>query len=774
MVKYEQSIKEQISHLKLAVIHKIYIFTYLTILIGSTISIAFSTWNFSEKLQMMLVAVSVCFVMILFIALNKKFIKEINQRYNMYLLITIVFFVMQSIFTRDKSITTLGPLLGTFILIVFMSFIRQHIYIFAAIVSGVIIYFFIDNPVPTVELGIGYYVNYIIAIIVFVYTAILGIKLFKEYETKLYKEIRNVSDQNLELTAINEEYMAAEEELHAQYDEISVLHKESQLLLEQLDAIVNATEDGVVEYDISTATFKASAKAMMHLVKNEVSIDNPSTGLIHHMNDGDAADFKKIWHNIVSGVTRQDQIEVGYNVDNKEAFFRFIFLKYTSKYDGNECVILIVKDITNEKEQERHIFNVAYYDTLSGLMSRTGFCESLDAYIDEGFKNFHLLLLDIDNFKYINDTFGYEVGDAMLKMVASGLKAYGDQFKFISRIGSDDFGFVIDGSVDPELIINDINYNKRQFVYEDTEFSINYSIGIARYSEGLWANDLIKNAEIAMYLTKEKGKNGYQFYDKSYGKEVHKRLLMTNALEKAIQRGEIYLVFQPKYKASNKKIIGFEALARWKSEQFGFIAPNEFITLAEQTGFISILGHYIAEQACHFANRINSGEGDYIVSINISGKQLLHCDFFEDFKDIIERTHTDVHNIGIEVTETAFMENIEVAENIMKRLKDLGLKIYLDDFGTGYSSLNYLSRLPIDILKIDKSFVDHIHTDNNDLQMVCTIIDLGKRFGLDIVAEGVEYVEQYDLLLENGCDIIQGYYFDRPLDIQDALERVNR
>ncbi len=275
-----------------------------------------------------------------------------------------------------------------------------------------------------------------------------------------------------------------------------------------------------------------------------------------------------------------------------------------------------------------------------------------------------------------------------------------------------------------------------------------------------------------MHEAKAKGKKQYAHYSDAFNTQVSRRYKIVQALEKVIMNKEMYLVYQPKVTTDTNKIVGFESLVRWESEELGFVGPMEFIDLAEKTGQIIDLGYFIMNKAMIFAKELAVLDPNIIVSINISAKQLIEVNFVERVARIMSEAGVRVQNIGFEVTETAYIGNLEVAEVTLKSLSKLGIKIYLDDFGTGYSSLGYLDRLPINCLKIDKAFIDKIHINDKSKHMLKVILGLSSTLGIECVAEGVELKEQFEILKEEGCELIQGYYFDRPLSRVEALRKV--
>ena len=315
------------------------------------------------------------------------------------------------------------------------------------------------------------------------------------------------------------------------------------------------------------------------------------------------------------------------------------------------------------------------------------------------------------------------------------------------------------------------------FLLEDIEIRLNFSLGIAYISDADSSGDgLIKKAEIAMYKAKERGKNGVCVYSDDLSKEMQRHLEIMNEMETAIVKKEFYLNYQPKVDPVAGKVLGFEALIRWNSPRLGFVPPDEFITLAEQSGLINALGEFVIEESCRFLQKIRTFYGqmdDFRISVNVSAVQLLNSGFYESFFRILDEMDIPSSMIGIEITETAVMENKDYVIEQLVRFREKGVLIYLDDFGTGYSSLNYLTMLPIDIMKVDKSFVDKILQEGREHQVVKMILSLADTFSFQSIAEGVEEEEQLRQLQAMGCRIFQGYYFSKPLGEADALGFIN-
>jgi EAL domain-containing protein (putative c-di-GMP-specific phosphodiesterase class I) len=289
-------------------------------------------------------------------------------------------------------------------------------------------------------------------------------------------------------------------------------------------------------------------------------------------------------------------------------------------------------------------------------------------------------------------------------------------------------------------------------------------------ADGDTAEELIKSAEAAMYKAKEGGRNGVRFFRKDMMEDILMKAQYESELRMSVQNKEIYLVFQPQYHTQSKKLRGFETLARWKSERLGAVSPAEFIPIAEQAGIIVPLGEWILENACRKLNQLIAiYGGDLIMSVNISAVQIMSPTFLSSVKRILHKTKTDPHNLEFEITESVMISSVEYVTKVLKQLSDLGIRIALDDFGTGYSSLSYLQMLPIDTLKIDKSFVDNIVEESMHRLMVGSIISLVHQLKMEVVAEGVDSDSQLGYLHDFDCDFIQGYIWGRPLSEEDAL-----
>ncbi|MFT9596753.1 sensor domain-containing protein [Mesobacillus sp.] len=444
-------------------------------------------------------------------------------------------------------------------------------------------------------------------------------------------------------------------------------------------------------------------------------------------------------------------------------------------YEGRMAEQIVGRDLTQRKKAEKTIKYMAYYDVLTGLPNRNMVRKHLNAALSNGNGNLAVLFLDLDRFKIINDTKGHRVGDLLLKVVASRLKNAVKEKGLVSRQGGDEFIIVLKDFRKEQVIevaeriLTEFNEG---ITIEGQEFFVTPSIGISMAPEdGQDEETLIKHADTAMYLAKDRGKNNYQFYTNKLHGLSSRKMELENGLRKALEQDQLTLHYQPQVNMDTGEIIGVEALVRWMHPEKGIISPAEFIPLAEETGLIVPLGKWVLEKAAA-QNKVwqEKGYSPIPMSVNISVRQLQEDRFIDSVKQVLLNTQLEPNYLDFEITESV-MQNSDKTARILDQLKELGITLAIDDFGTGYSSLSLLKHFPIDKIKIDKSFVDDIIHHSNKGAMVKTIIDMGHNLQFDVIAEGVEEHEQVAFLLENGCVIGQGYYFSRPLSVE-AMEEL--
>ncbi len=436
------------------------------------------------------------------------------------------------------------------------------------------------------------------------------------------------------------------------------------------------------------------------------------------------------------------------------------------------------------KENEEKLYRLVHYDTMTGLPNRIKIADRLELLINLlsqkhlGFSLFHI---DIDLFKRINDSAGHQVGDQIICSLAERLRRVSHPDDMIGRIDGDEFGIIVQRQMkEEELLVyaeGIRNSISEPFSINGKDYIISASFGIAMFpSDGDSAEELAKSAEAAMFKAKDGGRNGVRFFRRDMMDDILRKAQYESELRMSVQNKEIYLVFQPQYHTQSRKLRGFETLARWKNERLGAVSPAEFIPIAEQAGIILPLGEWILESACRKLNRlIEIYGGELIMSVNISAVQIMAPTFLPSVKRILRKTGTDPRNLEFEITESVMISSVEHVIKVLNQLSEWGIRIALDDFGTGYSSLSYLQKLPIDTLKIDKSFVDNIVEQSMHRLMVGSIISLVHQLNMEVVAEGVDSDSQLGYLHDFDCDFIQGYIWGHPLseeDTQTLLEKI--
>ncbi|MFZ5353251.1 MAG: sensor domain-containing protein [Bacillota bacterium] len=442
------------------------------------------------------------------------------------------------------------------------------------------------------------------------------------------------------------------------------------------------------------------------------------------------------------------------------------------QYDENPAVQIVIRDITESKWNRLMVDYMKYYDTLTGLINRTLFIEEIVKKISISTSNgrFAVIYIDIDQFKLINDTIGHKAGDMILVEFSKRLCKVIENKGVAARTGGDEFGLIINSYNDKKEIENLIlaltEQMKQPFFTEEYELYINISMGVSLYPEnGCNADKIIKNADIAMYRAKGLGGNTYQFYVSSMSTKTDNYVKLSSNLKKSIERNELVLHFQPQYNISTGRIEGAEALVRWQHPVLGLVPPSEFISIAEDSGFIHHLGEWVIRNACKYSKQWNKdGLPSFRVAVNISTKQFLKSDLFEAICNILDETGFNPSNLELEITESSFINNVEHVNSTLNKLRSLGIKIAMDDFGTGYSSLSCLKKINIDILKVDKSFINDMTQDKGSMAIVTAIVNMAHALGLKVVAEGVETFEQLLALKSMDCDFVQGYLMCKPLN----------
>ncbi len=446
---------------------------------------------------------------------------------------------------------------------------------------------------------------------------------------------------------------------------------------------------------------------------------------------------------------------------------------------GKKRIWGICRDVTERKKAQAQLYHLAHHDMLTGLPNRLFCIDRLNqakAVAKRLKQQVAVLFLDLDRFKIINDTLGHTLGDQLLQETAERLKGCIREVDTVARLGGDEFIVVLSnlGSVeDAEKVAQKILKNlTRPMMLDGHELFVTTSIGICMYPrDGDEPGQLIKNADIAMYSAKANGRNTYQFYDAAMDFDADKRLRLENSMRKALEREEFRVFYQPKVDMVSGRVTAMEALLRWQHPELGMLPPNDFISLAEETGLIYPIGEWVMRKACE-QNRAWQQEGlpPVRVAVNLSGHQLQHRNLIQTVKGILEASGLEARFLEFEVTETVVMQNPDFAVAVLNELRDLGIHISIDDFGTGYSSLAHLKRFSVNTLKIDKSFVRDVDVNTTDAAIATAIIAMGNSLNLKVIAEGVENEGQFAFLRENKCDEMQGYLFSKPVPASEATE----
>jgi diguanylate cyclase (GGDEF)-like protein/PAS domain S-box-containing protein len=444
-------------------------------------------------------------------------------------------------------------------------------------------------------------------------------------------------------------------------------------------------------------------------------------------------------------------------------------------YEGKFAIQVVGRDITERKEAEKTIQNMAYYDSLTGLPNRNRFRHHLNEVLtQQEDKMLAVLFLDLDRFKIINDTKGHTVGDLILQKVAKRIEKAVQNEGFVSRQGGDEFIILLE-----DIMKERVSFVAQRILCEfskplevnNQEFFVTPSIGISLYpADGMDEETLIKNADTAMYQAKEHGKNNFRFYSSNLNGISIRKMELENGLRKALEQNQLMLHYQPQVSLATGELVGIEALIRWNHPEHGFIAPSEFIPLAEETGLIVPIGKWVLREACKQRKEWdNAGFHSFPVAVNISVRQFEDDHLIEYISAVLDEVGLEANHLELEITES-IMQNLENSTIILNQLKERGVLLSIDDFGTGYSSLSYLKYLPIDKIKIDKSFVDDIIYHSNQGIMVKTIIDMGLNLNFVVIAEGIETEEQLSFLQKNECKIGQGYFFSKPIPADQMEE----
>ncbi|GAA3959612.1 bifunctional diguanylate cyclase/phosphodiesterase [Allohahella marinimesophila] len=496
---------------------------------------------------------------------------------------------------------------------------------------------------------------------------------------------------------------------------------------------------------------------------------------------GDGRENDSLWENIQTQVERAGiwQGELRNTKQGGERFWEQVVITPIRDEDGAISQFLILgEDISLRKRYEEQLLRQANYDMLTSLPNRMLAIDRLKLALAQAKRSANhigVLFIDLDNFKHVNDTLGHDAGDRLLIEVAQRIAHVVRDSSTLSRLGGDEFLAIL-----PELDTADLASDIAQRVLDaltapiilgNQEFFVTASIGIAVYpDDGDTSSTLMQQADSAMYKAKRQGKSAFYRYTADLNVHTRERLRTETLLRKAVERNELVLHYQPIVDTKTCQIVGAEALLRWNSPELGFVVPDKFIPLAEETGLIIPIGEWVLQQACHQTRKWQKRYGEnFWIAINVSPRQFKDFSFVEQVRDILSQSGLAGTSLELEITERLLLDNTLETNRILHGLDEQGIKLSVDDFGTGYSALSYLKSYPFDTLKIDRSFVNDVLKEEEDAALVTAIITMAHSLGLLVIAEGVEEMGQHEFLSKRDCDFAQGYYFSKPVAV-DAFE----
>jgi diguanylate cyclase (GGDEF)-like protein len=494
---------------------------------------------------------------------------------------------------------------------------------------------------------------------------------------------------------------------------------------------------------------------------------------------------ERVLNLLVEGLDGEQSEAVDCRLRHKDgSWLYFEVLRTNLLHDPNVGgIVLNGRDVSERKAFEEQLTHQAFHDPLTNLANRALFADRVQHALSRQARessSLGVIFIDLDDFKIINDSLGHGPGDEVLAEVGRRMGGCMRPMDTLARFGGDEFAVLLEDVYRPqevaEIAERILRALEAPFFLEDKEVFVNASMGIAMVQGEealtLGADELMRNADVAMYMAKREGKGHFRVFEPAMHEGVLERLELKGDLQRAIEHGEMELHYQPVVTLDTERISGLEALVRWSHPSRGLIAPGHFISLAEETGLIVPLGRWVLREACRRAAYIqshHSADPPLTMAVNISVRQLQHPALVEHVQEALRESALDPSCLTLEITESVLMHDAETTIVKLTELKSVGVKLAVDDFGTGYSSLSYLSQFPVDVLKIDRAFVQPVAEGAEDSALAAAIVKLGEALHLTTIAEGIEEKSQLKQLMELGCDVGQGYYFAQPMDFPSVL-----
>ena len=585
-------------------------------------------------------------------------------------------------------------------------------------------------------------------------------------------------DSYQELEATHEELVASEEELKQQYDDLHQREDELKISEERYRLAVEGVNDGVWDWDGRNGKLFMSKRCRNMLgydSDKEASTFEIWRDFIH---EDDVEKFIRSLNNYLAEPQRK-YFHIEYRTKLRDGRSKWIRTRGKAIWDDQGKAVRLAgsnTDITEQKLSEEKIHHMAYYDSLTGLPNRTLFMDRFSMAVANAQRKNRMVAIyffDLDNFKTVNDTLGHSFGDELLSRVGGHLKLHMRKGDTIARLGGDEFIMMQSNIKDigevTHLATRILEMFQQPWLLDGHEFYVTASIGISVYpGDGNDLNTLMKNADAAMYRAKEMGKNNFQLFTSELNSRIIERLAVESSLRKAVEKNEMELVYQPQISLATGMVTSVEALLRWHHPDLGIIMPENFIPLAEESGLIIPIGEWVFRTACRqFVTWHESGINDLRLSVNLSARQFQQRNLLVVLTDIMEEVGMKPEWLELELTESIAMKDFDYTISVLNNFREMGIGVSLDDFGTGYCSLNYLKRLPINNLKIDKSFVHGLTPGSNEAMIAKALISLAHSMKLIVTAEGVETEKQLEFLKDQKCDVVQGFLFSDPKSVNE-------